>query len=591
MADDKKTYNAKPGKFLWEYSRKERTFFVALVVIPISAIFLSTLVPFKISSLFAKLAQGNFSAITGQDFLVLTLLAIGGVLGNRIGFGYLLSSQARALERLQNDALDNLLQKSSSFYANQMTGKLTTDVFSMNDALLQYQDTIVMQAIPFALTILGGLIVVFWHSVGMGIGLTLLTAVVLAGALRSSKKRRPLRFRRQEASRKLRGYFADIIINNMNVKVFAREDYERREHAKLNKKLTEYRLHDWRLVTIDGNNRVLTVTALQIIFILYTVTTIKHNPALLGAGIFAFTFTLSLSSKLFDISSIIRTFENALLNTAPMAEIMQLEPEVVDPSVPLPFVADQGAVELKHVTFWYDEGKGKQALFDDINLQIKPGEKIGLVGPSGGGKSTITKLLLRFMDIQDGEILIDGQNIAKSKQTDVRRAISYVPQEPLLFHRSLAENIAYGNLGAKQASIERAAKKAHAHDFIGKLPDGYDTLVGERGVKLSGGQRQRVAIARAMLKNAPLLILDEATSALDSEAESLIQEALWELMKGKTAVVVAHRLSTIQKMDRIIVLDQGKIVEQGSHKELIKKKSGLYAKLWKHQSGGFLQEN
>jgi ATP-binding cassette subfamily B protein len=193
------------------------------------------------------------------------------------------------------------------------------------------------------------------------------------------------------------------------------------------------------------------------------------------------------------------------------------------------------------------------------------------------------------MDIEGGEIRIDGQNIADIRQRDLRKFISYVPQEPLLFHRSLRDNIRYGQLDAGDKAVEGVAKLAHAHDFIRELPEGYDTLVGERGVKLSGGQRQRVAIARAMLKNAPILVLDEATSALDSESEVLIQDALWKLMEGRTAIVIAHRLSTIQKMDRIIVLDGGKIVEQGTHKELLRLQ-GTYAKLWKHQSGGFLEE-
>jgi ATP-binding cassette subfamily B protein len=193
------------------------------------------------------------------------------------------------------------------------------------------------------------------------------------------------------------------------------------------------------------------------------------------------------------------------------------------------------------------------------------------------------------MDIDKGEILIDGQNIANITQDDLRRSITYVPQEPLLFHRTLAENIGYGKADASQKDIVRAAKLAHAHEFIKDLPGGYETLVGERGIKLSGGQRQRIAIARAMLKEAPILVLDEATSALDSESEKLIQEALWKLMESKTAVVIAHRLSTVQRMDRIVVLDEGRIVEQGSHKELLAVK-GTYAKLWAHQSGGFLEE-
>ena len=221
---------------------------------------------------------------------------------------------------------------------------------------------------------------------------------------------------------------------------------------------------------------------------------------------------------------------------------------------------------------------------DCFNLEIPKQQKVGLVGPSGGGKTTITKLLLRFIDPQTGNILFDGQNISNVTQKSLREAVSYVPQEPLLFHRSLFENIAYSNDEATEADVIRAAKIAHADDFINQLSDKYNTLVGERGIKLSGGQRQRVAIARALLKKAPILILDEATSALDSESEKYIQEGLWKLMENKTAIVIAHRLSTIKHLDRIIVLDNGKIVQDGTHNELIKQ-TGLYAKLWNHQSG------
>jgi ATP-binding cassette subfamily B protein len=226
---------------------------------------------------------------------------------------------------------------------------------------------------------------------------------------------------------------------------------------------------------------------------------------------------------------------------------------------------------------------------EGFNLEIPGGQRVGLVGPSGGGKTTITKLLLRYIDLNAGAITIDGQDIAKVTQRSLREAIAYVPQDPLLFHRTLTENIAYAREDASQEDVTAASELAHAHEFIKDLPAGYDTLVGERGIKLSGGQRQRVAIARAILKNAPILVLDEATSSLDSESEKYIQEGLKALMEDKTAIVIAHRLSTIKHLDRIVVLDKGRIVEDGSHDELVAA-GGLYARLWSHQSGEFLGE-
>jgi len=259
--------------------------------------------------------------------------------------------------------------------------------------------------------------------------------------------------------------------------------------------------------------------------------------------------------------------------------------EIIDEPNALKLQANGGKVDWQNVTFEYGENK----VFDNFNLTIKPGQRIGLVGPSGAGKTTFVSLLLRQHDITAGAIEIDGQNIAQVTQDSLRENIAVVPQEPLLFHRTIRENIAYGKPDATQAEIIKVAKQAQAHDFISALPEGYDTLVGERGVKLSGGQKQRVAIARAMLKDAPILVLDEATSALDSESEVEIQKALHILMEGKTVVAIAHRLSTLREMDRIIVLEQGVIVEDGAHTELAQA-GGTYQKLWEHQAGGFLQE-
>jgi ABC-type multidrug transport system fused ATPase/permease subunit len=246
----------------------------------------------------------------------------------------------------------------------------------------------------------------------------------------------------------------------------------------------------------------------------------------------------------------------------------------------------RGQVDFNDVTFSYENG---QKVFDGLELHIPAGQRVGLVGASGAGKSTLISLLMRMNDVQSGGVCIDGQAVNMVTQISLRRQIGIIPQDSILFHRSIFENIRYGRMDATREDVEQAARKAHAHDFIMALPKGYDTMVGERGVKLSGGQRQRIAVARAILKNAPILLLDEATSALDSESEAAIQSSMADLMVGKTVIAIAHRLSTIASLNRLIVMDQGRIVEDGSHDELLRK-GGYYAKLWAHQSGGFLKE-
>ena len=574
--------------YFWQVCLRHKRHFILGLGVPVGAIFLNTILPFFMGKILADLGTNINHASSYIPFVIAA--GVIGALINRVGFSNLMLMQAKGMSDLQRDGLDALLRQSVGFHNNRVAGKLVSDAIDMPASYGQLAGNFFANIIPFLTTVVSGIAVVMWKSWLLGSLLLVMTVVVVGSGYFYSRRRRPLRMRRLKATKDVTAHLADVIVNNHTVKTFAREDQEMRQHTDLNAVLREQRMHDWNLVARDGSNRVLALIFFEALFTLLIIHLVKDNPAMLSVGIFAFTYSITLTNNMFNINNMIRTLEDGLLQAAPMMDILKRTPDILDKPGSKTLTATSGAIKFDTVSFRYKDAPEDEAIFSGLTLSIAPGEKIGLVGPSGGGKSTLTRLLLRFDDIQDGVIAIDGQNIAKVTQQSLRQAISYVPQEPLLFHRSVLENIAYGNEGTDREAIIAAAKKAQAHDFISDLPAGYDTLVGERGVKLSGGQRQRIAIARAILKDAPILVLDEATSALDSESEVLIQKALTSLMQNKTAIVVAHRLSTIQKMDRIIVLENGAIREEGSHAQLLKHKAGLYAKLWKHQSGGFLED-
>lgn len=435
----------------------------------------------------------------------------------------------------------------------------------------------------------GGMIVIASKSLLLAL-ITLVTMIgVLSFTMLMSTWR--LKYRRMvgEASSDIAGKIGDALTQAPAVKSFAAEAHEKQRLNQTINTWAHAQYVSWVLsVPSDGGRAILAALATAVLLV---VTANLYQDGTISIAIVTLVqlYVIKMVAATTHIAEIIKSYEHAMGGAYQPVQTMMVEPTIIDKKpVEKLLRARQLPVVFEDVTFRYEDAAKHATAIKNFSLTIERGEKIGLVGYSGSGKTTLTKLLLRFMDVTDGQITLGGHDIRHIAQTDLRKHIAYVPQEPLLFHRSIFENIAYGKPSAPKKAVLAAARMAYVDEFAKELPNGYDTLVGERGVKLSGGQRQRVAIARAIVKDAPILLLDEATSALDSRSEQLIQKALWRLMKDRTALVIAHRLSTIQRMDRIVVMDKGKIVQIGTHQELLKDKKGIYAELWAHQSGGYI---
>jgi ATP-binding cassette subfamily B protein len=481
--------------------------------------------------------------------------------------------------------LSHTLKHSHSYFTNRFSGSLMSKINNVNNAVDQLIPDLLWSIINSIVYLL--VTIFFMLSVdgkAAGVFVVLIIVLIAFNNLLGKKKAEYAKVA-AETSSKIRGRIIDVLTNVQAVRQYVRTKHEEEAVAKLSTEIEETHGRSWMYTEkmLFWNGLILFVFSVVLFWSLVS----KWQSGLVSTG--EMVFVLALYSQVTGVLLFIgRAFNSVGRTIGEMREGLEelMVPfEVVDDAVAIPLVIEDASIVWEKVGFDF----GGKSVFFEFDLQIKAGERVGFVGRSGAGKTTFVSLLLRQHDLSDGRILVGGHDISTVTQDSLRLAIAVVPQEPLLFHRSIRENILYGNPYATEAEMLEVAKKAQAHDFIMELPEGYDTLVGERGVKLSGGQKQRIAIARAMLKDAPILILDEATSALDSESEVAIQEALTVLMEGRTVIAIAHRLSTLRKMDRIIVVEQGKIIEDGTHEQL-SGSGGVYSKLWNHQAGGFLQD-
>ncbi len=495
--------------------------------------------------------------------------------------------QIAASYDLATMSFDALCNQSMSFHSNRFGGTLVSQTAKFMSAYQLLLETITFPFLPVACSIIFTCAILAPRvPVYVAILMALLT---LYACVSYYMYKRILHLNEQAAGAQnhLSGELSDSVANILAVKTYGREDYERSLFDAANKDVVardSKRMQASLTRGIVTACIAVTIMAAASVFIAGGNAWYGITP---GTLVMMFTYTYTVTNQFNFINNGLQRFNRAFGDASGMTAALDEPRLVADSPDAFDLEVSEGSIDFAGIGFDYDDGGVKTRVFDGFDLHIPAGQRVGLVGASGAGKTTLTKLLLRLSDIQEGRIEIDGQNIADATQQSLRRRIAYVPQESLLFHRSVAENIAYGRPGATMEQIREAARRANALEFIERLPQGFDTVTGERGVKLSGGQRQRIAIARAILADCPILVLDEATSALDSESEKMVQDALAELMRGRTAVVVAHRLSTVAGLDRIVVLENGRIVEDGPHDELIEA-GGVYAGLWNRQTGAYL---
>ncbi|MEI6479908.1 MAG: ABC transporter ATP-binding protein [bacterium] len=585
-----KVYISDVINFFWKGIGKNKlSLFVSVTAIALGSS-ASIISPVYYKKFFDVLSQGGDKAVLYPQlfhflFIILGINFVSWALW-RIGSFAVVHFEAHGMADLRTQAYRSLIFHSYSFFANNFTGAIVQRVGRYARAFEKIIDRITWDIVPLVVRVTGILIVTYYIEPKLTLIIIFWTLIYMMVSQVYSMWRFKHNVVMAEADSRTTAVLADTITNQNNIELFSSHKAEIKNFDDVVENQRRITQFNWNMnIGFDGVQALFSFVVEFIVFY-FAIHFWQGNIFTVGSFVLIQLYVIGLSGQLWGFARIIRDFYEGYADAKEMVEIMKLPYEIKDTPTSKSVSISFGEILFDNVNFSFN---GTREVLSGINLCIKSGEKVALVGPSGAGKTTFVRLLLRFYELTGGNITIDKNEIKDITLESLRNNISLVPQDPLLFHRTIKENIRYGKPDATDEEIVEAARLAHCSEFIENLPKKYDTYVGERGIKLSGGERQRVAIARAILKNAPILILDEATSSLDSHSESLIQDALDTLMKGKTTIVIAHRLSTIKKMDRIIVLKGGKIVEDGSHSNLVKEVDGMYKKLWELQAGGFIQ--
>lgn len=585
--------------YYWLHARNyKKSYLLAFFAYTLAVFTDNALIPYlyrNIIDLISKFGTVNSDSLPsvssplGQEIFSYVFLIVSVFIINRILFtlaDYSFSFfHYKGQKDVTNYGFKKIIKHSYQFFINSFAGSLVKKVGRFSNSFEDINDILMYHVWLPVVRLISVFVVLFIVAPFIGWLFFSWSMIFILLSFYLARKRIPLDLIEAAADTETGGRTADVFSSILNLKMFSSSNRELESYNEVTTKQMVARKNAWNFQNFTFFLQGSIVTWLQIMSLYVSIVLWFDGLITLGTIVLVSTYSSTIFDSVWNLGKQMSRLSKSFSNAAEMVEIIDLPIEIIDPSNPESSKAKEGELIFYDVTFKYKKG---QVILENFNLHIKPGERLGVIGTSGAGKTTLTKLILRFADVTSGSIKIDNQDIRKVTQDTLRKSIAYVPQDPILFHRSLRENISYGNPTATEGEIIEAAKQAHAHDFIINLPLGYDTFVGERGVKLSGGERQRVAIARALLKNSPILILDEATSSLDSVSEKHIKEALDNLMKGRTTIVIAHRLSTIEKMDRIIVLEKGKIVEEGNHQELLDKKQ-VYFNFWQHQTGGFIE--